>query len=355
MGRRVQLAIAIYALGHLYIAWRLALPLPSPFWQLTCALFPLCAWTFPYVRLRARRLPRAEARPWVLAGYLWFGLIAYLFLGAVASHIAVAAGVDARCAALTCGGIAIGVVALGLVNVALGPRPRRVRVPMPHLPVDRFTIAHITDLHIGALIGREFAERLVERVNALEPDIIVLTGDIIDGRLSELREHVEPLRGLRARHGVFMVTGNHEYYWNATAWVAHLRSLGIRVLRNEHTTIADAIVLAGTDDVSADEDVEAAVAGRDSALPLVLLAHHPRTVARAAEAGVDLQLSGHTHGGQLLPWGWLARLWDPRVRGLGRHGPTWLYVGDGTGYWGPPLRVGTRCEIGMLELRAPAA
>ncbi|MBL9014790.1 MAG: metallophosphoesterase [Myxococcales bacterium] len=355
MGRRVQLAIAIYALGHLYIAWRLALPLPSPLWQLTTALFPLCAWTFPYVRMRARRLPREQARPWVLAGYLWFGLVAYLFLGAIASHIAVAAGADARSSALVCGGISIAVVALGLLNVALGPRPRRVRVPMPHLPTERFTIAHITDLHVGALIGREFTQRLVERVNALDTDIIVLTGDIIDGRLSELRDHVEPLRGLRARHGVFMVTGNHEYYWNATAWVTHLRSLGIRVLRNEHTTIDGAIVLAGTDDVSADEDVEAAVAGRDAALPLVLLAHHPRTITRAAEAGVDLQLSGHTHGGQLLPWGWLARLWDPRVRGLGRHGPTWLYVGDGTGYWGPPLRVGTRCEIGLLELRALAA
>lgn len=355
MGRRVQLAIAIYALGHLYIAWRLALPLPSPFWQVTVALFPLFAWTFPYVRFRARRLPRAEARPWLLAGYLWFGLVAYLFLGALASHIAVVAGADARTAALVCGGLAIAVVALGVVNVAFGPRPRRVRVPMPHLPIDRFTIAHITDLHVGALIGREFTERLVRRVNALEADIIVLTGDIIDGKLSELREHAEPLRGLRARHGVYMVTGNHEYYWNATAWVAHLRSLGIRVLRNENTTVADAIVLAGTDDISADEDVEGAVADRDPTLPLVLLAHHPRTIARAREAGVDLQLSGHTHGGQMLPWGWLARLWDPRVRGLGRFGATWLYVGDGTGYWGPPLRVGTRCEIGLIELRGATA
>ncbi len=115
-------------------------------------------------------------------------------------------------------------------------------------------------------------------------------------------------------------------------------------------TIANALQLAGTDDSSRHEDVPSAVDGRDPALPLVLLAHHPRTIARAMEAGVDLQLSGHTHGGQLLPWGWLARLWDPKVAGLARFGATWLYVSEGTGYWGPPLRVGTRCEIAAITL-----
>jgi predicted MPP superfamily phosphohydrolase len=218
------------------------------------------------------------------------------------------------------------------------------------MPFASYTIAHLTDVHIGALIGRDFAEKLVERVNALKPDLIVITGDLVDGPLAELRPHIEPLRQLRARDGVYAVTGNHEYYWNVEPWLEHLGSLGIRVLRNEHVTIQNAFDLAGVDDASFGEDVPRAVRGHDPDKPLVLLAHHPRTVARAMEAGVDLQLSGHTHGGQLLPWGWLARLWDPQVAGLGRFGRTWLYVSHGTGYWGPPLRVGTRCEIAAVTL-----
>jgi predicted MPP superfamily phosphohydrolase len=182
----------------------------------------------------------------------------------------------------------------------------------------------------------------------------VITGDIVDGRLEELRSHVEPLRQLKARDGVYAVTGNHEYYWNADAWLEHIRSLGIRVLRNEHVTIAGAFQLAGVDDTSAGEDLPRALVGRDPALPVVLLAHHPRTIARAAPAGVDLQLSGHTHGGQLLPLGWLSRLFDPHIAGLARFGATWLYVSEGTGYWGPPMRVGTTQEITVITL-VPAA
>src|SRR5690606_9174657 len=145
-------------------------------------------------------------------------------------------------------------------------------------------IAHLTDVHIGPLIGREFAEQLVQRVNALEPDLVVITGDLIDGPLSELRPHIEPLRGLRARDGVYAVTGNHEYYWNIEPWLDHIRSLGIRVLRNERVTIRDAFELAGVDDASFGEDVPRAVEGRDPGMPLVLLAHHPRTIARAVKA-----------------------------------------------------------------------
>ena len=306
--------------------------------------------SFPLTMRFGRRLPRERARPWLLLGYLWFGFATYLLLGAALSHVAVACGVDTLRAALVCGGAAIAIVLAGLVNVARGPVVRRVRVPLERLPVASYTIVQLTDVHIGPLIGREFAEVMVRRVNALAPDAIVITGDLIDGRLSELREHIEPLRELRARDGVFAVTGNHEYYWNAGAWLQHIRSLGIRVLHNEHVTIADAFQLAGVDDSSRSEDVPRAVAGRDPKLPLVLLAHHPRTIARAQKAGVDLQLSGHTHGGQLLPWGWLARLFDPKVAGLARFGATWLYVSEGTGFWGPPLRVGTRCEIAAITL-----
>lgn len=350
MRRRFQIALAIFIAAHLYIWWRLVLPLPSPGWQLGTLAIAVFGPSFPLTRRLSRRMTREAARPWLLLGYVWFGLATYLLLGAILSHIAVGFGADVRQAAMIAGGAAIAVVLLGRLQVMRGPLVRRVRVPLAQLPVPSYKLVHLTDVHIGPVLGRDFAEELVRRVNALEPDAIVITGDIVDGYLHELREHIEPLRNLRARDGVYAVSGNHEYYWDAEAWLAHLGSLGIRVLRNEHVTVAGAFELAGADDSSAAEDVPSAVAGRDPKLPLVLLAHHPRTVERAIEANVDLQLSGHTHGGQLLPWGWLARLWDPKVAGLARFGSTWLYVSEGTGFWGPPLRIGTACEIASITL-----
>lgn len=350
MRRRFQIVLSIYIAAHLYTWWRLVLPLPAPAWQIGTALVPLFGATFPLAMTRARRRQRSVARRSLLVAYLWFGVITYALLGAVASHLAVAAGADRTLAAEICGGVALVVVALGLLNVARGPIARRVRIPIARLSVDNYTIVHLTDVHVGSLIGREFITELVRRVNALAPDLIVITGDLVDGPLSELRPAVAPLRELRARDGVFAITGNHEYYWQTEPWLAELRALGVRLLRNEQVSVGGVLALAGTDDPVGGEDVDRAVAGRDPALPLVLLAHRPRTVARALNAGVDLQLSGHTHGGQLLPWGWLARIWDPKVAGLAKFGPTWLYVGQGSGYWGPPLRVGTHCEIGVLTL-----
>lgn len=317
------------------------------------ALVLVFAPSFPLTLRFARELPRASARPWLLTGYLWFGLSSYLLLGALVDQVAVLAGAPRQIAALACIGGSVVVVLGGLVNVALGPRVRRIRVPIDKLRDRPYTIAHLTDVHIGPLIGRAFTDTLVRRVNALEADAIVITGDLVDGRLDELREHIEPLRQLRAKDGVYCVTGNHEYYWHASEWMDHVRSLGIHVLRNARVTIGSTLEIAGTDDSTMREDVPGAVAGRDPELPLVLLAHHPRTIEHAVKAGVDLQLSGHTHGGQLLPWGWLARLWDPQVSGLGRFGSTWLYVSDGTGYWGPPMRIGTRCEIAAITLVPP--
>jgi predicted MPP superfamily phosphohydrolase len=348
--RRWYLALTILALAHVYIWWRLFMPLPSPFWQLGTASVAIFGPLFPVAMRRGRRLSREAARPWLLVAYVWFALAKYFLLAAACSHVAVGFGADTQHAAIAGVLGAVAVVVAGRLHVARGPLVRRVEIPLAKLPVESYRIVQLTDVHIGPLIGREFAEKLVRRVNDLRPDLIVITGDLIDGRLAELREHIEPLRKLHARDGVYAVTGNHEYYWNASAWIDHLRSLGIRVLRNEHVTVAGAIELAGVDDVTVSEDVPRAVAGRDPALPLVLLAHHPRTITRAMEAGVDLQLSGHTHGGQLLPLGWLARIWDPKVAGLGRFGSTWLYVSEGTGFWGPPIRVGTSCEIAALTL-----
>ncbi|MBL0220341.1 MAG: metallophosphoesterase [Myxococcales bacterium] len=345
-----MIILAILGSAHVYIWWQLVAPLPSPWRYAGAAVIALLAPALPVVSMLARRMSRERARPYLLVGYLWFGLATYLLLGAAVGQVASALGTDPRIAAAIGAGGALATVLYGLVHVARGPQVRRVEVPLAGLPVASYTVVQLTDVHIGPLLGRAFAERVVAQVNALAPDLIVITGDFVDGRLAELRPEIEPFRGLRARDGVFSVTGNHEYYWNVEPWLEHIRSLGISVLRNEHVTIAGTLVLAGTDDVSAAEDVSRAVAGRDPALPLVLLAHHPRTIARAVAAGVDLQLSGHTHGGQLLPLGWLSRLFDPHISGLARFGATWLYVSEGTGFWGPPMRVGTTQEITQLTL-----
>lgn len=350
MRRWFSIALAILTAAHLYIWWRLVLPLPSPAWQIGTALIAVLWPSFPLTQRIARRRARAAARPWLLIGYVWFGFAVYLLLGAAGAHVAVAVfDVAPRVAATWAAAISIGVVVLGMAQVARGPLVRQVHVPLAKVAAP-YRIVQLTDVHIGQIIGRDFAEQMVRRVNALKPDAIVITGDLVDGHLAELKPHIEPLRHLRARDGVLCVTGNHEYYWDPEPWLAHIRSLGIRVLRNEHVQLGGVVTIAGTDDSSAGEDVPAAIAGHDPALPLVLLAHHPRTIARAVAAGVDLQLSGHTHGGQLLPWGYLARLFDPKVAGLAAFGATWLYVSQGTGFWGPPLRVGTSCEISAITL-----
>lgn len=350
MTRWLLKVLTIFVSAHLYIWWRIALPLPSPGWQVGTIVVVVACAGVPFMLRNARRLPRERARAWVIAGSLWFGLALYLWLGALVSHVAVAFGADPERAAMYAALAAVGVVIAGALNVARGALVRRVTVPLRGLTVEKYTIVQLTDVHIGPIIGRDFAEQVVRRVNALRPDAIVITGDLVDGPLHELRPHIEPLRHLRARDGVFAVTGNHEYYWDAEAWLHHLRSLGMVVLRNEQRTLANAVALAGVDDSTATEDVPRAVANRPPGLPLVLLAHHPRTIERAQKANVDLQLSGHTHGGQLLPLGWLARLFDPKVAGLARFGATWLYVSQGTGYWGAPVRVGTTCEISAITL-----
>jgi predicted MPP superfamily phosphohydrolase len=364
--RRLAIILAVLGSAHAYIWWRfVAAPgLPSPWSELATALLVLLAPSLPATIVVARRVSRSGAAPILWVAYTWFGCAVYLLLAAALSHLVSAvAPVSTRHAAL--GGLVAVIITIGygLVHARRGPFVRRVRVPLAKLPGEAsgYTIVQLTDIHIGWTLGAQFAERVVATVNALAPDLIVLTGDLVDGNVGKLAPQVAPLGELRAKDGVYAVTGNHEYYWNADAWIAHLGSLGVRFLRNDRVAIRGWFELAGVDDITSGamaaghgEDIPRAVAGRDPAMPLVLLAHHPRSVAGAAAAGVDLQLSGHTHGGQLLPLGYLARFFEPRVAGLARFGTTWLYVSEGTGFWGPPLRVGTSCEIAMIELERGA-
>jgi hypothetical protein len=237
-------------------------------------------------------------------------------------------------------------------------------VPLEKLPkgASGYSIVQITDVHVGPTIGRSFVEGVVRETNLLEPDMIVITGDLVDGSVAELRELVEPLRDLRAKDGVYFVTGNHEYYSGADAWIAHLATLGIRVLRNERVDVRGVFDLAGVDDASSarmlphhGQDVAKALEGRDTSRAVVLLAHQPKAVSDARRGDVDLQLSGHVHGGQMVPFNWLARLDQPFIAGLHRLGTTWVYVSTGTGYWGPPMRVGPGAEITRIELVASDA
>ncbi len=249
--------------------------------------------------------------------------------------------------------------ALGNVEI------NEVSVTLSRLPttLDGFVIAQLSDVHAGNTISRAFIEHLVTRTNELSPDLIAITGDLVDGSVSDLRRIVAPLGELQARHGVYFVTGNHEYYSGVEPWLAELSRLGIRVLRNERVEIGDGSAsfdLAGIDDHTAGNlavghgpDLGRAVAGRDPERELVLLAHQPRQFREALKHGVGLQLSGHTHGGQIWPWHYLVKAQQGFLAGLERVENSQIFVSRGSGYWGPPVRVGAPAEIAKLVLRAP--
>ena len=264
---------------------------------------------------------------------------------------------------------AIGVVALallvtliGLYNARRRPRVKIVDVPMKDLPaaLNGFKIAQISDMHIGPTIKRPTMKYVVATINRLEPDVVAITGDLVDGNVYELSRHVAPLAGLRSRHGTFFVTGNHEYYSGVQPWLKYLPTLGVRVLLNEHVILLHhhaPIVLAGVTDFSAASydtshrsDVALAVTGAPRAAIKVLLAHQPRSAAAAEAAGFDLQISGHTHGGQFLPWTFFVRFQQPFTSGLHRVNEMLIYISRGTGYWGPPKRFGAPSEITLLRL-----
>jgi predicted MPP superfamily phosphohydrolase len=268
---------------------------------------------------------------------------------------------DARALSLGILATAAGLSVVGLAQ-ARCPRVRRVSVPIENLPeeLDGYRIVQWSDVHVGPTIRHRFVQSLVERTNALNADAIAITGDLVDGPLEELRDQVEPLRDLRARDGVFYVTGNHEYYWRANEWCPALQSLGLDFLKNAHRVISHngaPIVFAGvTDPVGRDthkQDPVRALAGAPANSVKVLLSHRPQTAEAASALGVDLQLSGHTHGGQFFPFNLVIKKFQPIVAGLHRVGRTWLYVNRGTGYWGPPSRLAVGGEITVLELRRP--
>lgn len=252
--------------------------------------------------------------------------------------------------------VALGVAGYGYYHARRRPQVDQVEVFFPELPLELegLRIVQFSDIHAGPTIKRPQVEAIAQAVEELSADLIVFTGDLVDGSVEDLRPHVEPLSRLRAPLGCYFITGNHEYYSGVEEWLAEARRLGFTVLLNEHRLLRDGrLLLAGVTDISSDPASDPAAAlGADpppGALRL-LLAHQPRSIFAAAQAGYHLQLSGHTHGGQFVPWKYLIPLQQPYIEGLHLHGQTWVYVNRGAGYWGPPLRVGVPSEISLLTL-----
>ncbi len=269
--------------------------------------------------------------------------------------------VVSRALAGTASAVALGTVAYGTRSVLKGPRTTHVTVPLRRLPraAHGFRIAVVSDIHLGPVLGRAHTRRVVDAVNATQPDLIAVVGDLVDGTVEDLGHAAEPLRRLRARHGQFFVTGNHEYYAGAAPWLDRLRELGLHPLENDRVEIAG-FDLAGVNDVGGEAfgqgpDFARALGDRDRSRASVLLAHQPVQIHEAVRHGVGLQLSGHTHGGQLWPGNLVAALANPTVAGLERYGDTQLYVTRGAGAWGPPVRVGARSDITVVRLASHQA
>jgi predicted MPP superfamily phosphohydrolase len=271
-----------------------------------------------------------------------------------------------RVVALLAAVVALALVAWGYLEAMRVPRIRRVEVRIPRLGVglDGLRVVLLTDTHYGPIDREQWSAGVVAAVNELDPDVVCHTGDIADGTVDQRRPQSRHLGEVRARHARAYVTGNHEYFGEAEGWLDHMAGLGWEALHNRHVVVergGSRLVLAGVDDITAagsgrpghGADHRAALAGADPDLPVLLLAHQPKQIGQAVEHGVDLQLSGHTHGGQIWPFHLLVRIDQPVLQGLTRHGErTQLYTSRGTGFWGPPLRVFAPSEITLLTLRA---
>ena len=363
---------------------------PGRYTRMAVAASIVVMMWLPIISIILRRYdaggPGVAALAWV--GYLGAGFLSFLFTilllrdaGLIVLTLArrlrrrapdalpAAAGIDESRRRFLAYGMNGGVSTAAMLFTGYGlaeardvPDVKAVDIPFGNLPsqLEGFRILQITDIHVSPTVKGPYVAGIVSKVNQLNADIVVLTGDLVDGSVRRLSGDVEPLAATRSRYGNFFVTGNHEYYSGAPAWIAKMQRLGFTVLNNSHRIIAHnnrKILLAGVTDYNAGRfyeshrsDPHMALRGAPDTEFKLLLAHQPKSIFAAAEAGFDLQLSGHTHGGQFFPWNFMVHFFQPYVAGLHQHKDTRIYISRGTGYWGPPLRLGSPSEITLLRL-----
>jgi uncharacterized protein len=354
----IAVAVILVLLGgvHLYLWRRLGRDVGAPGW-------------LKYVVLAlALTVPAALFGLVPAVGFVWLALVFYLLIALGLLEVPrrlvrrriqddpARRLVLGRSVAAVAGAAALGATGIGMAQALGPPNLKRVPIRLAKLPasMDGFRIALVSDIHLGPLLGRSHTERIVSMINAAEADLVAIVGDLVDGSVAELGPAAEPLQDLRARHGSFFVTGNHEYFSGYAQWIEEVRSFGVRVLRNERVDI-QGLDLAGVNDATGGSyhdgpDYAAALDGRDRARPVVLLAHQPVQAKESSKHGVDLQLSGHTHGGQMVPLNLVVGLQQPVVAGLGRVNGTQVYVTRGAGFWGPPVRFGAPPDISLVTL-----
>ena len=373
--RRFLTLLGLLALLHAYVGCRLlpALPVGPATRAIGVAVIVLSLVSMP-LSFFARSF---SSRRWgdrvAAVGLFMMGLFSSLFVFTLLRDVllaptvllANASQVPAILSASATLVVALAVAAtlIGLVNARRRAGIVKVEIPIRNLPeaLQGFTIAQISDVHVGPTIKGPYVDAIVDAVNELKADLIAVTGDLVDGSVRDLAGHTAPFARLNARHGAYFVTGNHEYYSGERAWTAEFKRLGMRVLMNEHVVVTHAgerLVIAGVADFGAHHfdpkqksDPAAALKNAPAdAGARILLAHQPRSAPAAAAAGFDLQLSGHTHGGQFWPWNLFVRLQQPFTAGLHKLNDLWVYISRGTGYWGPPKRFGSPSEITYLRL-----
>jgi len=371
--RVIVTVVSLLALLHVYIGMRLlpAMEIGAAGIAVGCLLLTISTLLVPTGLLasRIKQVRWSDQLAW--AGLLAMGFFSSLFvltlLRDAALLVLTLLGADndtaQRVSAFGVPLAAFAVTLVGFVNARRVAKVVDVEVPIKGLPdaFNGYSIVQISDIHVGPTIKRGYLNAIVTKVNALRPDAIAITGDLVDGSVHRLGLHTAPLARLAARDGTFFVTGNHEYYSGAEEWIAEMRRLGLTVLMNQHVVRergGEGLMIAGVPDFTAHHfyeshrsDPHAAAAGApDNVKVRILLAHQPRTADAAADAGFDLQLSGHTHGGQFFPWNLFVPLQQPFTAGLNRLRALWVYTSRGTGYWGPPKRFGAPSEITRVRL-----
>ncbi len=386
------IVLVVLGAGYAYIGWRLIAPFRlAPPWNVIAWSGLALLVVLPFLSSVLMRTAEGAMDPFAWIAYVGLGFLSLIFtllllrdiawIGTLAGAklIAVVQGLfpdadpapaDPSRRRMLLEMTGLGVIgaaglltAYGIYEARRKPGIVDISVEIAGLPEQfaGFRIVQITDIHAGLTVKRDWIETIAREVDALRPDLIAFTGDLADGTVGHLRDDVAPLGELSAPHGKFFVTGNHEYYSGVLPWVEEARRLGYDVLLNEHRVVrrnGSSLVLAGVTDTSGgqflpahESDPALALRGAPDGAVKILLAHQPRTVLQTGSLGVDLVLSGHTHGGQFFPWNLVATLAQPYIEGLHRHDGTWIYVSKGTGYWGPPVRLGARSEITVITLR----